>query len=400
MSIKDQLAEPGPSGEQHIATRKNKYPEGWQPRSDIDDQEGGYIVSQPSEATTPASHTEILSTFGYDPEEWVVVSSRSSRWEKANGDLAVSQRINVLPKSSVPVQVGAAEDMEEILERMANWRPDTNAPTRRTGGGSFVAPIGDQQIGKSEGGGTEGTIERSLLEYQRGFLRFKKLDSEIGFGEVVIPQLGDCIEGFNSQGGAHVMRTDLGLTSMVRVYRRLLQKQIEMYIGHVDKIKVPVVPGNHDEAHRINNKMATTSTDSWAVDAASALLDAFSMNPELDGRIEFFFPEEDHLTITIESSGTVIGMAHGHQFGAKPLDWWNRQSGLRSNIGDADILLSGHLHHLHVQDHSGGRTFLQVPALDGGSNWFKHTKGSDSPSRAVTFWTKDGYFHDLDPIGR
>ena len=54
--------------------------------------------------------------------------------------------------------------------------------------------------------------------------------------------------------------------------------------------------------------------------------------------------------------------------------------------------------HLRVQDHGGRRLWIQVPALDGGSNWFRHKSGQDSPSRAVTFWTKDGRVYDLDPV--
>src|SRR5690606_9521314 len=163
------------------------------------------------------------------------------------------------------------------------------------------------------------------------------------------------------------------------------------------RVLVPTVPGNHDEPTR---KVHTTYTDSWAIEAASAVQDAVEQNPDLVDRVRFVFPEHDELTVTVDVSGTILGLAHGHQFGRDPLRWWDEQAGGRQPIGDADVLLAGHLHHLRVQDHGGKRLFVQLPALDGGSNHYRHRHGQHSPSRAVTFWTADGRVHDLDPVDR
>lgn len=94
-------------------------------------------------------------------------------------------------------------------------------------------------------------------------------------------------------------------------------------------------------------------------------------------------------------------MVHGHQFGRGAngwRTWWNDQGGGRTPIGTADVLIAAHLHHLRVQDHGDGRLFLQIPALDGGSQWFKARKGDASPSRMVSFWTQDGAVWGLDPV--
>lgn len=212
----------------------------------------------------------------------------------------------------------------------------------------------------------------------------------------------NCVEGIWSQGGANNMGLDLTPTEQVRVYRELMMAQIRAFAPYAEQIRVPVVPGNHDETIRVAGKRATPAHDSWAIEGASAVRMAVNENPELRDRVEFRFPGEDQLTITLNINGTVIGMAHGHQFGNGDKGWkkwWDGQSANRSRlIGEADLLLGAHHHHLKIEDYGDGRLLLQIPALDGGSNWFREKYGEESPARMVSFWTKDGEVWGLDPV--
>jgi hypothetical protein len=114
--------------------------------------------------------------------------------------------------------------------------------------------------------------------------------------------------------------------------------------------------------------------------------------------VRFIFPRRDQLGIVREYDGLMVGMTHGHQFGRDPFKWWDAQAGGRTPLGDSDLLLAAHLHHLHIKDHGGSRLFLQIPALDGGSQWFQHRQGSNAPSRLVTFRIEDGHVRNLDPV--
>jgi hypothetical protein len=139
--------------------------------------------------------------------------------------------------------------------------------------------------------------------------------------------------------------------------------------------------------------MATTYTDSFALDAASAVADALADHPDYK-HISFTFPKYDTLTVTLDMAGTVVGLAHGHQFRGKPVDWWMKQSHGMQDIGDATLLLSGHLHHLRVEQ-SGAKTFIQSPALDGGSTWFQNSSGQAAPAGMLTLTVGGGGWSDL-----
>ena len=58
------------------------------------------------------------------------------------------------------------------------------------------------------------------------------------------------------------------------------------------------------------------------------------------------------------------------------------------------FLIAAHLHHLRVEQ-SGAKTFLQIPALDGGSTWWRHRTGQDAPPRMVTLLIGDRGWGDL-----
>lgn len=396
MDISEALAAAGPIATNAPHARK-AYPDGWQPRSEVDTATGGYVVTKPFEPGHEPEHADALGEFGLDPQQWAVTSVRRSRWQKYDESWLESVRINLIP---VGRTVNDQADVDTMLESIGKWRPSGGSgKTVNAELGGFVAPAGDLQLGKSDGTGTPGTVDRFLAETNS---ICNRLRADLGRSkmatEATLPWLGDCIEGVASQGGKLVMRLDLTPTQQVRVYRRLMWAQIKAFLPLAERIVIPVLPGNHDQAHRIGDKMATFNDDSWAIEGASAVRDGINEHDELGDRVSFLFPGHDELTICLDVAGTNIAMTHGHIFGRDPLKWWNDQAGGRQPAGDADVLLAAHSHHLRVQDHGGGRLFMQIPALDGGSNWFRHARGDESRSRMISFWTSDGMVRGLDPV--
>jgi predicted phosphodiesterase len=197
----------------------------------------------------------------------------------------------------------------------------------------------------------------------------------------------------NSQGGKHIWRTDLDLTSQIRVYRRLLLHMVKTFAPLADRLIVPCVPGNHDEAVRVGNSMATTYTDSFALDAASAVADALEDHPDYK-HVSFVFPKYDTLTVTLDMAGTVVGLAHGHQCRGKAVDWWKNMAHGQQDIGEATLLLTGHYHHLRIEQ-SGRKTWMQAPALDGGSTWFENSSGQAAPAGMLTLTVGNGRWSNV-----
>lgn len=363
--------------------RNNNTPESWKPRLEVDETSGGYLISKPRNAGEIPDAVELLKEFDLDPTAWRVTGLRRSRWQKYDGDWLEAARVTIVPAGYV--DKANQLDLEQLIDEVKKWRP-SKAAKASTGDLSAVYCIGDTQYGKDSGDGSEGTTRRVLWALDEAVNRQKELvKTGRQIGTIVLPQLGDCIEGSTSQNGKVLGRSDLTVTQQVRLGRRLLMTWLKTMAPMAENIIVPVVPGNHDEPHRI---VISEPTDSWQVEIAAAVQDACAENDAL-AHIQFRYPEKDYGTLAINLDGTVLGMAHGHQ--ARDLvKWWQGQATGRTPVGDADILVTAHFHHLKINQ-VGPRLWIQVPAMDGGSPWFRERQGLESPTGMVSFVVGDGY---------
>ena len=206
----------------------------------------------------------------------------------------------------------------------------------------------------------------------------------------------NCIEGLVSQNGTLIAKLDISITEQVRAYRRLMMHQIAVLAPLARKVIIPVVPGNHDETTRIQQMPVT---DSWAIEGASAVADWMDGRPEYE-HVRFVFPKagepDIYLEVTRPDDEYLYGVSfiHGHTAGSNPakvLDWWKGQSHGRQRAMNADMLVSAHYHHLRVEHSGGNRTWLQIPALDGGSSWYRHRTGEEAFTGIVSVEITPGY---------
>jgi hypothetical protein len=367
-----------------------KHPSGWEPGVAWDGT-SGVLTTQPMD-TPPQDWAELLAVWELDPAEYEVVEPVQYRaWDAGLGEGNVQRmfyyRANVRRR-----RIGQSS-LDELLAAVGKKRP--TPPVAEGGGLSYVVLAGDLQLGKPDGDGTEGTVERFLTKTDGTVRRLKELrKAGRKIDSITLGWLGDCIEGNVSQGGALAMagRLDLTVSEQLRVYRRLMLHQMQQFAGLAEKIVVPVVPGNHDEVER-QGKVVRRYDDSWAVEGAVAVADALNLAGGYE-HVHFVFPGRDELTITLDIEGTAVGFAHGHQFGRDPVKWWAGQAHGMQPIGSATLLLGAHLHHLRVEQ-SGAKSFIQIPALDGGSTWWRHKTGQDSPPGMVSMVIGDGGWSDL-----
>jgi predicted phosphodiesterase len=389
MSLTDDLSKLG-DDEQRKRVAKS-IPAGFEPGIEYDST-GGVLRSVPRPAGDEPDHAELLAEFELDPAKWRITGLRRSKWQRWDGEWLESFRANFVPTKGahhVPI--------DDLLEIVGKWKPQSTLSKPVKGSVSnvaYVVVLSDTQVGKIDGDGSEGIIKNVLHKSDLAVARLKELrKAGRQIDTIYLPQLGDCIEGMNSQGGKHIWRTDLDLTSQIRVYRRLLLHMVKTFAPLADRVIVPCVPGNHDEAVRVGNSMATTYTDSFALDAASAVADALADHPNFK-HVSFVFPKYDTLTVTLDMAGTVVGLAHGHQCRGKVVDWWKNMAHGQQDIGEATLLLTGHYHHLRVEQ-SGRKTHIQMCALDGGSQWFSNTSGAEAPAGMVTLTVGEGKWDDL-----
>lgn len=353
----------------------------------------GTIVTQPL-AEQPHTWDEFIRDAGLDPAEVVVVGPCQFRgWDAATGNGNVQRmryyRINVQRLEDV-------RNIDDLIKIVKAHRPRKVPPP--DGPGAFVIALGDLQFGKGDGDGPAGTLQRYLDGIDAAVAELKAL-RKMGqkIGQIHLALLGDHLEGFVSQGGTNAWRTKLPLTYQYRAVRRLIMYAVQRLANLAPRMTIVAVPGNHGEAVRFGSKL-TTFDDNWDTEALIAVGDALALNPDSFGHVQIRTPATDELTVTLDVAGTIITHAHGHQIKrGKHFEWWAGQSLGDFPPGAAHMLLVGHLHHLHV-DTFGPKTFLQVPALEAESTYYRHMNGVPGHPGIATFYTHDGAWSHLSIV--
>jgi hypothetical protein len=343
-------------------------------------------------SSQPADWTALIIQWGLDPDEIEIDGNvRRSSWEMlSEGETVTLNSYRASLRRKTPER---DFDTAALLDLITKHKPSKKTP--EDGDLAFVVCTGDTQLGKE---GTEATISRFLASLDSVPARLKELrKSGRSIGPIFAPWLGDCIEHVTGSYASQASTTELTLTEQIRVIRRLAWKQIEVLSKLTNRLVVPVAPGNHDQAVRSGNKQSAHQSDSFSNDMASYLYDLVSANPAAYGHVEIVVPTRDSLVITQDMCGTMVAMAHGHQFpggtdGA--MRWWAGQAHGVQPAGEATLLLAAHKHHLHVKQ-DGVKTLVQIPALDSGSSWWTNITGQESPAGIVTLVVGQGSWRDL-----
>jgi predicted phosphodiesterase len=361
------------------------------------DGSAGFIRTEPL-AERPTTWDDFIRDAGLDPEEVEVEEPVQVRgWDMPTGsiDLETGKRVTSVVRAHYyrltirrRVLKRNLDDLIATAKRLASSKRVAETITDR----AFLIALGDLQLGKMDGDGVEGTVERFITKTDAAVRRYKRVAKG---APIYLVHLGDCIEGYVSQGGANAKRTTLTTTEQVRLYERLLLEQVAALAKVAPSVVVVGIPGNHDEAHRPLH----TYGDSWAIHAVGSVSDSLRFAGASYDHVSFHTPARDELTLTMDLCGTVVGMAHGHQWRAgQATTWWAKQSHGRQPIGDADLLLSAHLHHLRIEHTGSDKTWLQVPALESGSQWWKHATGEWGQPGIVTALVGGGAWSGLEVL--
>jgi hypothetical protein len=347
---------------------------------------------------TPGSTNEgtalrYLEDEGLIPEEWEVTSFRKSEWgdpenPKESVSFTFKRRIWAIDEEPL--------SLDELLPPIKAHKP---FPVRPRGKYGAIVALGDMQFGKIDGDGVVGTLERTIDCINEAADRIEQLRDHYSIGHIHVAWLGDHIEGFVSQNGNNAWRTPLSLNEQIRLTRRVMIHALLTFEPLAQKLTMAAVPGNHGEAVRFGAKGVTRFDDSHDTESLIAVADAAALNAESFSHVEFLVPDTDELTVVTDVAGTIVAHAHGHQW--KPNQhfvWWKGQAfNAESAMHDADLLLAGHTHHEHI-DTDGWRKFIQVPAMESESTWYRHQKGVTGAPGLILAITHEGRTDHIEVI--
>jgi len=383
---------------EELKQRQQSAPAGWEPGVAWDGTKGTLTTEPLTEA--PKDWSELLAVWGLDPAIHEVIEPVGFRaWDgavKLADGTTGKQRMYYYRANVRLRQNNGSADIEQML---ADIRSHVPAPRPAPDGGvAFIVCLNDWQVGKADGDGTAGIIQRILNAIDTVEARIEDLRT-IGhqLDALYIVGLGDMIENCGDHYAQQTWRTELTLTEQLRVTRQLIVKAITRWATLFDKVVVAAVQGNHGEVRK-DGKSFTDFADNMDTDVFACAYEVLQANPEAYGHVSFVFPQGQELTLTLDCAGTRVGLVHGHQFSnvQKVTDWWAKQAHGRQPIGDADLLLTAHFHHLRLMEDV--KTWIQAPALDGGSDWWRHRSGNDAPPGVLTLVVGRGSWSDLQVL--
>lgn len=301
------------------------------------------------------------------------------------------EKITYKPTATPSEDTTAYEDLKGAFDKPAKLKKAGAKGVTR------VINLADLQLGKVD---FDLDHSDSLARVRASIAQIKAIVEVELPEEIILPELGDLIEGF-SNTVAQAQTNSIDLTTQIRVSRRLLAEIINDFAPLCKKLHFVSIPSNHacvrNGIGRGNS--AATSHNDWGLEISHQLEDILKDREGFE-HVEFHRPPvgEESVVLRSEVSNTTFGFVHGHQKNKPQMlgDWFQGQShGRRNNMQNVDILLTGHFHSLNVYQ-SGGRWVIVCPTSDNGSSWFTNLTGEHSVAGILSFTAADGMWSNLN----
>jgi len=373
--------------------QKKEHPKGWEPGVVLN---GGksFVSSGPVKSKKEAKKKwdQYIELLGFDPDEFEIIEPVHVRTWSTQTSEGVQQMYYYKADIRSRKHIQNDVDYDKLVSEIKKVKkPARKVKTKENG--SMVVCLSDWQMGKRDGDGTEGIVKRVTQMIPDVIDRAKELrKSGNPIDKLYVFGLGDIVEGCGEHYAMQNFQVEIDQRRQEMVARRLLVEALKKWAPHFDKVIVAAIPGNHGE-NRKNGKAFTTFGDNIDVSVFDQAAEILSENKAFN-HVSFVIPNNE-LWLTLDIDGVILGIAHGHQFRTggryshqKAVAWLSGQAFGKTDMGDVDILLSGHFHHLFVIN-EGQRTLMQAPSVDGGSDWFENISGKNSFSGTLTFTIKN-----------
>jgi hypothetical protein len=379
-------------------------PKGWEPG--VRYEPGGtMVVTTTADANPgPEQWRGLVESLGLTvPEGWQVRLAEArhdpAAWHRdEQGQDAVTRpvwRCRFVVEPPGLAWVGA-DDLDALVRDAMRRRRRPRAAVEDVERGLLVV-YADPQAGKvGRDGGTLELVGRvaerldKLQDHVRDLKRVGRAPTAAYWMDA-----GDCVEG-QENVASQLATNDLHMTEMVRVHRRLTFESLDRLAGMFGRVVAATCGSNHGRVRRGKEPIGPPSDD-WGIEVMSQVADAYARNEDAYGHVSFVVPERWRDTVSLDVAGTIVGLAHGHQY-RRPdaaVEWWRGQTFGRQPVADAAILVTGHFHHFAARQAGAGRLHIQAPTLDNGSDWFAPLKGEVSQQGLLVLSVTAGGWDDL-----
>ena len=166
-------------------------------------------------------------------------------------------------------------DFKELLKEIKKSKPK---PQKVKGGSSFVVCLSDWQMGKRDGDGTKGIVERIEQMIPDVTQRIKELRKQnVPLSHLYVFGLGDIVEGCDGFYAMQTYSVEYDLRRQNMIARRLLVKALKEWSPYFENVVVACVPGNHGE-NRKNGKAFTSFGDNYDLSIFDEAAEIFQEN--------------------------------------------------------------------------------------------------------------------------
>jgi hypothetical protein len=367
-------------------TPKVEAPKNWKPAVEFNGTEGeattqGYLPEEKPD------FDQFLEEAGFDSKTIEVVGEpRTSRWQVARPFPLDPQWLTAYRFRFRKITV-ANQDLPTLYAEAKKTRPPVTKQVDN--GKAFVLLAADYQVGKNDLlGGTPELIQRVLGVYDKIELHLKKNKYE----RIIVADVGDIIENFESKANTQqVYSNDKSLMGQVDLATTLIWELLKMTTKYAP-VTYASVASNHCQ-NRINKQqVGKPGEDDWGVMIAKQL-HRLCVEVGLPVKVLIPQPYDESLAFDVFDDGYhILGLWHGHQ-SSRPEgvpDWWKKQAFGMQPVSAATIGVTGHFHHMRVQElglgpNGNSRYWIQGSTMDNGSNYFRLSSGEMSTPGMTVF---------------
>jgi len=352
------------------------------------DSTGGEFTDVQTEAPL-TDWSDIFARFNRDPAEFIIADDtvRMSTWQQSKGlEDGTRDVVNLYSYSArFTRKTVDATDVSGIIDSLRAWKP-----TGRTSNKPLGTPVtyfdgwADWQLGKGEGDGTKGTIQRVLDGFEKSEKRVKELRRQgINVAGLLIGNMGDHTEAVTGHYTSQTYSVDLNQRDQLNAAIELNLTGIKLLAPLFDEVTYMACLCNHGQWQRVAGKALTDDSDNSTGFIGDTLKTVCNLHSDLK-HIDWAIPRDEMIT-TVNVSGVGVAGMHGHKMNGTEDNWLAKQAGyLRASRGfDLELAISAHRHTASIDDF-GPYHRIQCTTQDPGSKSFTDATGKFSTQGTTT----------------